>query len=92
MGEFFASRKPVVVQTVLGSCVAACLFDPETGCGGMNHFLLPGGEEEMDTAGRYGSQAMHLLIQEIVNQGATGAVSGPRYSAGRKCSGGGHHT
>ena len=69
VGEFFASRKPVVVQTVLGSCVAACLFDPETGCGGMNHFLLPGGEEEMDTAGRYGSQAMHLLIQEIVNQG-----------------------
>ena len=69
VGEFFASGQPVVVQTVLGSCVAACLFDPEARCGGMNHFLLPVGEEEDETAGRYGSQAMDLLIQEIVKHG-----------------------
>ena len=40
-GEFYASAEDEVIVTVLGSCVAACLMDPATLVGGMNHFLLP---------------------------------------------------
>lgn len=41
-GEFAISDAPeAVLTTVLGSCVAACLFDPLRQIGGMNHFLLP---------------------------------------------------
>ena len=42
-GEYRVTDDPtVVVATLLGSCVAACIRDPVTGVGGMNHFLLPG--------------------------------------------------
>jgi chemotaxis protein CheD len=40
-GEYFVSREPMVVYTVLGSCVSACIRDPLSGVGGMNHFMLP---------------------------------------------------
>lgn len=40
-GEFYVSDDDLVVETVLGSCVAACVYDPSQGIGGMNHFLLP---------------------------------------------------
>ena len=42
-GEFHVSDDAdVVLTTILGSCVAACVRDPVAGVGGMNHFLLPG--------------------------------------------------
>jgi len=40
IGTVFAAREPTVIETLLGSCVAVCLWDPETRVGGMNHFLL----------------------------------------------------
>ena len=40
-GEYFVSREPMVVYTVLGSCISACVRDPIAGVGGMNHFMLP---------------------------------------------------
>ncbi len=41
-GEFEVSSDPnLILTTVLGSCIACCLFDPVAGVGGMNHFLLP---------------------------------------------------
>ncbi len=40
-GEYEVSRDPhLVLTTVLGSCIACCLFDPVAKVGGMNHFLL----------------------------------------------------
>jgi chemotaxis protein CheD len=72
-GEFFVSRDPMVVYTVLGSCISACIRDPIVGVGGMNHFMLP---EPMETAHdswgestRYGSYAMESLINEILKLG-----------------------
>lgn len=44
-GEFFVSREPMVVYTVLGSCISACIRDPIIGAGGMNHFMLPAPKE-----------------------------------------------
>ena len=68
-GEFVISDEPdVVLTTLLGSCVAACLRDSVSGIGGMNHFLLPG---EAGSAGlRYGVHAMELLMNGLLKRGA----------------------
>jgi chemotaxis receptor (MCP) glutamine deamidase CheD len=69
VGETFASATPTWISTVLGSCVSACIYDPERGVGGMNHFLLPeAGSDGLDSA-RYGSSAMDLLINQIMKLG-----------------------
>lgn len=62
----------VVLGTILGSCVAACLRDPEAGVGGMNHFLLPGdiSKAASDDAERYGVHLMELLINGLLKRGA----------------------
>ena len=73
-GEWKVSNDPtVVLSTVLGSCVAACLRDPVAGVGGMNHFLLPGSVDAMAQGGdmsRYGVHLMELLINGLLKQGA----------------------
>ena len=40
-GEFYVTCEDEVIDTVLGSCVAACIRNPRLGIGGMNHFMLP---------------------------------------------------
>lgn len=75
-GEYHVSSKPIVISTLLGSCVAACLYDPYQKIIGMNHFLISGNSMAPTTpiclseAGRYGIHAMELLINEMMNQGA----------------------
>lgn len=70
-GEHAVSSDAVVsMTTILGSCVAACIYDPERGVGGMNHFLLAddgGGEAAM----RYGAYAMEVLINDLLKAGAS---------------------
>lgn len=72
-GEFFVSCDPMIVYTVLGSCISACIRDPVAGVGGMNHFMLPEPKEKAhDSWGestRYGSYAMESLINEILKRG-----------------------
>ena len=74
-GEYFVSREPMVVYTVLGSCISACVRDPVAGVGGMNHFMLPAPTEHQsgDAWGgestRYGSFAMEQLINGILKRG-----------------------
>ena len=71
-GEYRCSDDPaVLLSTVLGSCVAVCLFDPIRGIGGMNHFLLPFGQEQgTDRPVRYGLFAMEMLINALMKDGA----------------------
>ena len=57
------------LTTILGSCVAACLYDPLTGVGGMNHFLLPGVDGEGQGM-QYGVHAMELLVNALLQRGA----------------------
>jgi chemotaxis protein CheD len=66
-GEYFVSGDDVLIMTVLGSCIAACVWDGKARIGGMNHFMLPEGE---DGSGRYGSYAMELLLNEMIKMGA----------------------
>ncbi|SPE19372.1 putative chemoreceptor glutamine deamidase CheD [Burkholderiales bacterium] len=73
-GEFFVARDDVVISTVLGSCVAACIWDRSVRVGGMNHFMLPGEESGAGdltaASGRYGVFAMEQLINELIKRGA----------------------
>lgn len=70
-GEQHVSDDPLVVlTTLLGSCVAACLRDPLAGIGGMNHFLLPGREAGNGAALRHGVHAMELLVNDLLRRGA----------------------
>lgn len=72
-GEYFVSDQPMIVYTVLGSCVSACIRDPLVGVGGMNHFMLPkpkeAGTDSWGESTRYGSYAMESLINEILKRG-----------------------
>jgi chemotaxis protein CheD len=70
-GQYHVSGDPaVVLTTTLGSCVAACMRDPEAGVGGMNHFLLPGeGEGAGREAAHYGAYAMEVLINALLARG-----------------------
>lgn len=70
-GSYAVSADPNdVLTTVLGSCVATCLFDHQAGVGGMNHFLLP--ETSGDDVGTrlYGVNLMELLINDLLRRGA----------------------
>ncbi|MBL3568050.1 hypothetical protein BV509_18985 [Rhodovulum sulfidophilum] len=70
-GEYHVSRDAnIVLSTVLGSCVAACVYDINAAIGGMNHFLLPGDAESGSTELKYGAMAMELLINELLKAGA----------------------
>lgn len=72
IGEYHVARKPEVINTVVGSCVAVCLYDPLTKVGGMNHILLPGAASwnDFDASARYGINAMELLINKMMRLGA----------------------
>jgi chemotaxis protein CheD len=63
-----------VLTTVLGSCVACCLYDGHARIGGMNHFLLAeprrSGGHGGAGAERYGLYAMELLVNDLPNAGA----------------------
>jgi chemotaxis protein CheD len=72
-GEYFVTDDPnVVVTTLLGSCVAACIRDPIARVGGMNHFLLPAPEVRVRDveAERYGVHLMELLVNGLLQRGA----------------------
>ena len=73
-GEYFATDKNMVLVTVLGSCVTACLRDPRAGVGGMNHFMLPRSEQDptnpISMSARYGTFAMEILINQLQKMGA----------------------
>lgn len=72
-GELYATDEDRVMATVLGSCVAVCLYDQDAGVGGMNHYMLPGGTlDPTQPAGsmRYGQPAMDALIDQVLRLGA----------------------
>ncbi len=73
-GEYYFTQKDMMIVTVLGSCVSACIRDKITGVGGMNHFMLPdtGGEDDnpVSASMRYGTYAMEILINDLLKVGA----------------------
>ncbi len=58
-----------VLSTLLGSCVAVCMYDPEAGVGGMNHFLVPGGQNRANERSlSHGAYSMELLINGLLKR------------------------
>jgi chemotaxis protein CheD len=74
-GSYATAARDEVIVTVLGSCVAACIRDPATGFGGMNHFMLPENEtgdwNGVSAALRYGNHAMESLINSVLKSGCS---------------------
>ena len=73
-GEYYVTARDMMIVTVLGSCVSACIRDPVNKVGGMNHFMLPehGGDPDspLSTSARYGAYAMEILINQLLKMGA----------------------
>ncbi len=74
-GDCYVSTDEVVIGTILGSCVSACLYDPVNRIVGMNHFLLSGRQNNADKiwlseAGRYGIHSMEIIINGMLKLGA----------------------
>lgn len=70
-GEYAVSADPkVTMSTVLGSCIAACVYDLEKQVGGMNHFLLPEAQTGDGQNVKYGAYLMELLINDMLKMGA----------------------
>jgi len=71
-GEYFVTATSVLMVTVLGSCVSACIRDREKGIGGMNHFMLAdsGEASAVSASARYGTYAMEILINHLLKMGA----------------------
>ncbi len=69
-GKVYASQGPSVVTTILGSCVAVCLWDPVKRIGGINHYLLPHGPGNGQSSERYGDVAIPSLIGKLLALGS----------------------
>ncbi len=87
-GEYYVSAVDEIIGTLLGSCIAVCLYDRENMVGGMNHFMLPGRISEVDIfkdrSARYGITAINELIESMVKNG------GQKKNFTAKIFGGGH--
>ena len=72
-GEYYVTQRSMLLVTTLGSCVSACIRDKTNGIGGMNHFMLPDSKQGSGwgaTSTRYGTYAMEILINQLLQLGA----------------------
>ena len=75
-GDYRVSDRPIMMSTLLGSCVSVCVYDPGSRIMGMNHFVLAEPKRSEDVslsaseAGRYGSHAMVMLMNDLLHLGA----------------------
>ena len=72
-GEYYATVRDMIIVTVLGSCIAACIRDTRLQIGGMNHFMLPtvgDPDSPIASSARYGAFAMEKLINDLMKLGA----------------------
>ena len=68
-GQWHASAEASQITTILGSCVAICLWDMEQAMGGMNHFLLPAWREGEGASSRFGDVATRALLEKLLKLG-----------------------
>ena len=66
----FASRDPYLVKTILGSCIAVCLYDPVLKIGGINHYMLPNWNGNDLVSPKYGNIAIEKLIERMMFLGS----------------------
>lgn len=66
----FASKSPYLVNTILGSCVAVCLYDPVLKIGGINHYMLPLWNGKGLASPKYGNIAIEKLMEKMIQLGS----------------------
>jgi chemotaxis protein CheD len=69
-GQWFATNEPVEVTTILGSCVAVCLWDTRSQVAGINHYMLPYWSSSDQASPRFGNVAVEQLIKRVLALGA----------------------
>ena len=69
-GYIYITFDPIVIQTVLGSSVAICIFDTHLHCAGINHFIYPRVDDSRKATPRYGNVAIPKLIRIMVDAGS----------------------
>jgi len=70
-GELCVSEKPVLMATLLGSCVAVCVYNRQTNFAGMNHFLRDRRQGSPDSYGKFGDTSTSRLIQKLMEKDKT---------------------
>ena len=68
-GQLYASAEPCHITTILGSCVAVCLYDATRMAGGMNHFLLPLSRGAEAESLRFADHATLFLLERMMAMG-----------------------
>ncbi len=66
----FASREPYIVSTILGSCVAVCIYDTVLCFGGINHYMLPFWNGQGLASPKFGNIAIHKLLEKMQSLGS----------------------
>ncbi|MFO8022562.1 MAG: chemotaxis protein CheD [Perlabentimonas sp.] len=66
----FADKKTYRVSTILGSCVAVCIYDPVLKQGGINHFMLPFWNGQGLASPKYGNIAIERLVEKMMQMGS----------------------
>jgi chemotaxis protein CheD len=62
-GEFCSARRPMMAETLVGSCVTVCLFNAKAGFGAMNHFLRDRPRSESGAnIGQFGTTATRHIV------------------------------
>ncbi len=86
-GEYYITQRDMMIVTVLGSCVSACMRDPVAKVGGMNHFMLPTRDAAgpLSESARYGAYAMEVLINKLFALARSASGWRRRCSAQRAC-------
>ena len=70
-GYVFVSANAALIRTVVGSCIAVCLWDRKRNYGGMNHFLYPEAARKSKTTAQYGNVAIPALLRMMKNIGSS---------------------
>jgi chemotaxis protein CheD len=69
-GYIFMPSKPALISTVIGSCVAVCLWDRKRKVGGMNHFQFPSTAKQKEATAIFGNVATFALIRMMIKEGS----------------------
>lgn len=69
-GQFLITSVPSLITTVLGSCVSVCLWDKSSGIAGLNHYLLPGNEQDAHGDSNRGFTATRMTVKSMINRHA----------------------
>ena len=66
-GQLVIAETPMELVTIVGSCVAVCLWDKKTKIGGMNHYMHPS-VNDVTNLMNGGLSATRLLIKSMVSK------------------------